>query len=392
MQSIRQRVLSILEGKAPERLPWLGDLAYWHFAMSKKGTLEERYRGFDGILNLHRDLKTGFYLQGYFPFMPEYRNCEVTEVQRTVGGYEDFGAIYRGAKVIKRENNDDIIRTVSTPIGTISERWPYAKESFTWAPKEYFIKRKQDLEVFKYWLENTSYGPDYDQAFMVKEKVGDIGFTLCYTRRSPLIRLMIFYIGVTNTINFMMDYPRLFNEVMKVLEYKTDEATELAMDSPSEFIMIPENLSSDVVGKNFYEKYLRPYEEKWNKKIKSRGKYSFIHMDGYLKGLLKEVSTAGFSVIESLTPEPVGDLKVSQFRDYVKTDTVCWGGIPGALFTPSISEDNFEKFVIDVIKIMTAEPKYVLGIADQIPPDGIIERVKKVSDLVEKYGKYENDI
>lgn len=356
--------------------------------MTKRGTLEEKYRGFEGILNLHKDLKVGFYMQGYYPFIPEYKNCEVVEIQRNVGGYEDFGSIYRGSKVIKKENNDDIIRIVSTPLGKINERWPYAKESFTWAPKEYFIKNKQDLEVFKYWLKNTSYRPDYDQALKVKGKVGSNGFTVCYAERSPFMSLILYYIGITNTINFIMDYPKLFDEVIKILEYKSDEASELTVDSPADFIYVGENLSSDVVGKNFYEKYLRPYEEKWNKRIKKKGKYSFIHMDGYLKGLLKEVSTAGFSVIEAMTPEPVGDLKVSEFRDYVKNDTVCWGGIPGLLFTPLISNEDFEKFVTEVIKIMVREPRYVLGIADQLPPNGIVDRVKRVSDLVEKYGSY----
>jgi hypothetical protein len=37
---------------------------------------------------------------------------------------------------------------------------------------------------------------------------------------------------------------------------------------------------------------------------------------------------------------------------------------------------------------MTQKPQYVLGIADQIPPDGLIERIERVTELVEKYGKY----
>ncbi len=67
--SLRDRVISILNGKAPDRLPWYGDLSYWHFAMAKKGCLEKRYRGFEGVINLHRDLRVGFYLQGYYPFI-----------------------------------------------------------------------------------------------------------------------------------------------------------------------------------------------------------------------------------------------------------------------------------------------------------------------------------
>ncbi|MCL5772013.1 MAG: hypothetical protein M1479_07050, partial [Actinobacteria bacterium] len=131
-----------------------------------------------------------------------------------------------------------------------------------------------------------------------------------------------------------------------------------------------------------------PYEEKWNEKIKAKGKYSFIHMDGYLKGLLKEVSEAKFSVIEAMTPKPVGDINIDEFSNYVKSDSIMWGGIPGALFTPSTSNEYFEEFVKKVIGVMISEPRYVLGIADQIPPDGIIERVKIVSDLVERYGIY----
>ena len=390
MQTLLRRFLSILEGKTPDRLPWFGDLCYWHFAMSKRGMLEERYRGFEGILNLHKDLNVGLYLQAYDPFLPEYKNCEVFEVQRDVGVYEEFASVYRGAKVIKKENNNDIIRTITTPLGTIKEKWPYVPVSFSWAPQEYLIKTENDLKVFKYWLKNTSYKEDYNHVLMVKEKVGENGFSLCYQPRSPLMGFMILYAGVTNTVNLIMDYNKLFNEVIKILEYKSDEAAEITLNSPAEFIMLPENLSSDVVGKKFFEKYLRPYEEKWNKKIRDRGKYSFIHMDGYLKGLLKEVASTGFSVIEAMTPKPVGDLEVSEFRDYATDDTICWGGIPGTFFTPSINDQKFEEFVLSVIKTMVSEPAYVLGIADQIPPDGIIERVKIVSDLVEKYGFYQN--
>lgn len=388
MMSLRQRVFSILQGKVPDKLPWYADLSYWHFAMDRKGCLEKRYKGFEGILNLHKDLGVGFYLQGYEPYMPEYKNCEVSEVERSVGGYEDFTPIYKGSKVIKSEDNNDIVREVSTPIGKIKERWKWVAKSFTWAPTEYFINTVEDLKVFKYWMENTNYKPDYHQANMVKAMVGEQGCVLCYQPRSPLTQLMILFAGVTNTVYLMMDSRKSFDETIKVLQHKSDEAAEIALNSPAEFIMIPENLSSDIVGKRFFEEFLRPYEEKWNKKIKSKGKYSFIHMDGYLKGLLKEVSTTGFSVIEAMTPKPVGDIEVNEFSNYVENDVVMWGGIPGASFTPLVSDEVFEKFVLEVIKIMVSEPRYVLGLADQIPPDGIIERVKTVSDLVEKYGFY----
>jgi len=39
---------------------------------------------------------------------------------------------------------------------------------------------------------------------------------------------------------------------------------------------------------------------------------------------------------------------------------------------------------------MKTEPRYVLGVADQVPPLARFERIARVRPLVEKYGRYEN--
>jgi hypothetical protein len=35
---------------------------------------------------------------------------------------------------------------------------------------------------------------------------------------------------------------------------------------------------------------------------------------------------------------------------------------------------------------MRREPRYVLGAADQVPPDGLESRVRRVAELVEEFG------
>lgn len=44
--------------------------------------------------------------------------------------------------------------------------------------------------------------------------------------------------------------------------------------------------------------------------------------------------------------------------------------------------------VRDVLSVMTSEPRYVLGVADQVPPTGLRKRVIRVAELVERYGAY----
>ena len=199
------------------------------------------------------------------------------------------------------------------------------------------------------------------------------------------------YAGIMTTINIMSDNKKVFKDIIQVLEDKAEEVVEIALKSPADFLLIPDNLHSDLVGKNLFEEFLKPHYEKQNRKIKESGKYSSIHMDGGLKGLLREISKIDFTVIEAITPKPLGDLSLEEIKDYVTSKSIIWGGIPGVLFTPSTSDEEFEKFVVSVIKQMVSKPQYILGIADQIPPDGIIDRIKKVTELVEKYGVYKNN-
>ena len=168
-----------------------------------------------------------------------------------------------------------------------------------------------------------------------------------------------------------------------------DQAARIAVDSPAEVLMIPENLSSEMVGPDFFEMYMRAYQEEWTSKIREAGKYSFIHIDGTLAGLLKQEASVGFSVLEALTPHPVGDLKFEDLAEFAgESDSILWGGIPGAYFTDNVAEEEFERHVKHVLSIMIQEPRYVLGVADQVPPDGLEHRVKRVGELVQEFGKY----
>jgi uroporphyrinogen-III decarboxylase len=186
-----------------------------------------------------------------------------------------------------------------------------------------------------------------------------------------------------------MTIPDEFQELLDVMKNAFDQAAQIAVNSPAEVLMIPENLSSEMVGPDFFEMYMRSYQEKWTSEIKKAGKYSFIHIDGTLAGLLKQEASVGFSVLESLTPHPVGDLRFEELADFAgDSESILWGGIPGAYFTPNISEKEFERHVKHILSIMVKEPRYVLGVADQVPPDGMEVRVKRVGELVEEYGKY----
>ena len=53
-----------------------------------------------------------------------------------------------------------------------------------------------------------------------------------------------------------------------------------------------------------------------------------------------------------------------------------------------ISDEEFERHVKHVLSVMVKEPRYVLGVADQVPPDGLESRIRRVGELVDEFGKY----
>jgi len=195
--------------------------------------------------------------------------------------------------------------------------------------------------------------------------------------------------GIETVVNLWMDARTELEETLIVIERKADEAAAIALASPAECLMIPENLSSEVVGKRFFELYVRGYQEKWNQRIREADKYSFIHMDGTLRGLIREVASTGLRVIEAVTPAPVGDVAMKEMAACAGPGPILWGGIPGVYFTPLVNDAEFERLVREVLSVMTSEPRYVLGVADQVPPDGLRRRVAQVAELIERYGYYD---
>jgi hypothetical protein len=362
--SLRSRVLTVLNGQKPEKVPWLGDLSYWISYLNQEGIMPEKYKAPNGEYELYRDLGVGYYLQGYFPFK----------------------TLYEGIEAHSEKKGDTEAITLKTPVGSVTIVWKQLPGSYTWGPQEHFVKDINDLKVIRYLYEHIHYEPDYKEAQDRYEAIGDNGLVLCYLPKSPFMEMVTQLAGIEVATYLLMDYPDEFEAVLNIMSRKVDEAAQIAVDSPAECLMIPENLSSELVGKRMFKKYMRAYEEKWIKRIKEAGKYSFIHMDGTLRGLIKEVASTGFNVLEALTPAPVGDIPFEEIRNWTGEDTIIWGGIPGVYFTDLISDRDFDVFVMTVLEVMENASGYVLGVADQVPPGASWERVKRVSELVELYG------
>ena len=365
--SPRERVLAILKGQKPDMVPWFGDLDYWATALIGRGEKPKDFKLSDAYIEWHRGLGVGFYLQGYFPFKVILEKCEVKEWSE--------GNLRR--------------RRIETPYGTLRETWTWLPESYAEAPTERLIKSAADLPAYRYIHQNTHYEPDYVLAEKRRAQVGEMGVVLCYLPKSPLMQMIALDAGVAAVAELFADAPEKLRETIEVVRRSHDAAARIAADSPAEILMIPENLSSECVGKTLYEMFVGDYQQTWAARIREAGKFSCIHLDGTMKGLLRETCSRGLTFIEALTPAPVGDLEIEKWAEWSgNPHTILWGGIPGVYFTALVSDGEFDRHVKRLLGVMRSAPRYVLGVADQVPPDGLERRVRRVRELVEQYGVY----
>jgi hypothetical protein len=379
----RERVLTLLSGGRPDRVPWFGDLDYWATALIGRGERPADFKTSGAYIDWHRDLRVGFYLQGYFPFRTVVENCRVAEWRE--------GPARR--------------RRIETPRGTLTETWTWLAESFAEAPTEHLVKSAADLPAYRFLFENTRYEPDHAFAWERRRQVGDAGVVLCYLPKCPFMQMVALDAGIGAVAEIAADAPDELAGTLAAVRTAHDGAARIAVAGPAEVLMIPENLSSEVVGPRFYERYMREYHETWCGEIAAAGKYSCIHLDGTLKGLLRQVASAGFNFIEAMTPAPVGDLEVERWAEWCRAGaasagagasggvnasarTVFWGGLPGVYFTEQVSDAEFDRHTKAVLEVMRSEPRYVLGVADQVPPDGLERRVRRVAELADAFGCY----
>jgi hypothetical protein len=360
----RARLMAVLRGRTEGRLAWFADLSYLYASMGARRVLEERFHGDEGYLRFHQELGAGICFYAPFVWEQRYGN-RVSETVEEVG-----------------ENRITIIRT---PRGSVRQVDRHLRQSYTLATVEHFVKGVDDLRVLLEACENRIFSPNYDEYQRVSERWAPTGYAvgIAPIAGAPLQRLLTRWAGLEATMDLYMDHREELEALMKALEACDDPIHDIMCGSPCDLFEFPENLSAEVTGKRFFETYNRPYYERRAAALHQVGKKTSIHNDGSMRGTIDLLGPSGFDVVESVTPAPVGDIPLEGLRQAAGPGIVLWGGLPGALFSPCFSEEQFESYLHATIDTFRKDGRCVLGVADQVPPDGLLSRVRRVRELVE---------
>ncbi|MDO8681900.1 MAG: uroporphyrinogen decarboxylase family protein [Armatimonadota bacterium] len=366
----KEKILAVFSRKGTPKLPWFADITYWYHAEAGKGNLPEKYRG-DGVVQLYKDLGCGCHEHALN--LP----CDVT--------YEDVEIV---EKIIPDADGNPHLQYIEwrTPVGTLTQIKQWESIGCCYAYKRYPVQTIDDLKVLRFIYEHQKVTPNYTIQNKQLALWGDIGTPASIPPRSPLAQLLVIWMGVTNTVYAMADDIVEVEKTLEVLDASDDPIYDIIEKSPATMVYFGENITSEVVTPNLFRKYYAPYYKKRVPGLHKAGKYIFVHVDGTVRGVLPLLDETGVDCGQSLTPYPVGDCTVAEMRELAGPNLILWSGVPGALFSPVYTDEPLKQVVKECIEEFRHNWRFIIGICDQLPPDGLLDRVRMVTDMIEEAG------
>ena len=290
---------------------------------------------------------------------------------------------------IKRYSRElDEMRTqrfIETPQGTISAIFRRNTSNSGEYLDKWWAENEKDLEVLMYIEENQDWRFNQENYDKLYEEWGVNGLGSIYFPRTTVQSLYHDTMGIEGGIFALADMPDVVEEYFKIKQKNHDRFINMIRSSPFEWINFGDNIHCGTLPASLFEEYVLPDYLHRNELLHQKDKsyYTFAHWDGDTRSILKYAQETGLDGIEAITPLPQGDVTVQQIKEALGDKVGLIDGVAASLFNDIYPIEMLEAQVMELIHLFAG--KLILGISDELPSTGNIDRVKYVTDLVEKY-------
>jgi len=366
----RERILAILQGKSPDRIPWIPRMERWWIAHYNKGTLPEKYKGWR-LRDIERDLGLG----------APARNGRI------------YYTKLKGVETVIRYDGMNILTDYITPIGILSTRKMRTPEldlaGIEPLEVEKPIKRPEDYDVMRYLIENTQYFSCYDEYVKYEEGIGEDGVPLVAVGDCPFHRFLKDFTGYEKGYLDLVDYPEKVERLLKLMTQKDqEELWPLVAKSPAKLILHGLHFDSQMTPPPMFNKYIKPYYQEFSKLLHQYGKTLSMHADNDSRHILRHLKEAGFDMVECFTTAPLVSCTLKEARETWGTSMIIWGGVPSIILEDTFSEEEFERYMMELFRTIAPGDAFILGVADNVMPAAKLSRIIRIGQMVEAYGSY----
>lgn len=362
----KARILAAAHKQAVDKLPFGARIDLWYNYHYGHGTLPEKYTGWN-MVEILRDQGAGTQIRHRRIWKIEYDNLEV----------------------VTQEDPPYTTTEWRTPVGTVSLKTFFMPQEGPWGVYEvdYPFKSKEDYPAIEYIFENTRLVADLSEYYQKEKMAGEDGMVITgMDAYSPMQQIMRYWLGYERFFYELHDHPAQVERLYELQKELAKKKLEILGESPVEIPTLCGNWS-DEFHTPLFAKYFVPWLREASDYLHSKGKVTQVHADGEMKRLIPFFLETGLDVAEAWSPAPMTSVTTAELRKAWGDKVTIWGGIPSMLFETQYSDEEFDAYVINLFKEIAPGHNFIVGMGDNLPFDGQIERVGRVAQLIERYGR-----
>jgi hypothetical protein len=381
----REQILATFKRETGHGIVWQPRLYYWYYGNGLQNSVPDGYPDESYMKSFAENFPP---YAGYVPDMLHSKS--MIDVYRVLDASPRYADEILGVRLIRYTINEtekirvtqertggrERVITTKTPKGTLREIITQGQH------KEFPVKGPEDFAAMAYVLENTVVTVDENAFNIAEREFGNDGVVTAMLPRSPIQRLIINLMGLENTIMSLHGHGEETESFMNDISAWDDELYRIIGDSDFQIVNFGENIDANLISPKIFSKYHIPYYNKRIDFLHKKGKYCHIHMDGSLKPILPLIKELHFDAIEAPTPEPQGDVSISEIKEALG-DKILIDGIPALLFEKQYSVEELIAAAKEIIDLFGSN--LILGISDELPPTGDIGRNKLILELLSNY-------
>lgn len=388
----RGRMLAAIRGEAPDRLPWIPRLEFWHRARLRNGTLPAGLRGLS-LIEIADRLGAGFY-----SVIPDFTACrgELDMIDRTLGIFRLDVLPYRVTledvdRRVLRRGRETVVE-YHTPKGSIRTATVFTEEmldggaSVPWT-SEHAIRSPADFDVVEHIFSHLRVEPQLDGYLDMRRLVGDRGLVVGYLcgTAGPMHHILKELMPVEQFFYALHDYPEKIERLAGAMEPFYAAIERCAAESPAETIMLGANYDDSITYPKFYRQHILPHLKAYAAELHRRGKYLMTHTDGESRKLLPLFRETDFDVADSVCPHPMTSVTFDEFMEAFAGRITLMGGIPAVLLCPDSSTlDDCRRYIDGVLERYQGSSRLILGVSDMVTADADWDRLLYVTERITK--------
>lgn len=333
------------------------DMTLWHQWHHSRGTLPPEFGS--TLPDAYRALGTAIWAP-FRPWRADYEGVEVS-IEKSAEAHEIRYRV-RGR--------------------TLLARWTRGPDG-DWWQEEYPVKSLDDLRLAVDIAAARRYVMDIEGLDAWRTSVGEDGVVPLELPMQPYSDLLHTLVGWGEGLLLMRGAGKeLINTIIAELETKLRALVPQIAALPGDLLLAADNLDGQYISPRTFGEHLAQSYAATAATAHESGKHLVVHVGGPGRRLAPLLVEAGVDAIQGVSGPPQGDATLAEARESCGPEVILWGGVPQDLLSMAREYEAFERSVREAVDVATSDSRVILGVADRVPPQAELERLKALVEAI----------